>query len=104
MSYDINGGTYTRIVSGSTTGETFLEINREDKKLAISNILHINSCCISYTNLAMGRTDALIVSTNKPWDVMPGEFLCKELGLPINSLEDLIKESNTSLLVGVVAL
>lgn len=59
----------------------------KDKKLAISNILHINSCCISYTNLAMGRTDALIVSTNKPWDVMPGEFLCKELGLPIIYLD-----------------
>ena len=35
----------------------------------------------------MGRTDALIVSTHKPWDVMPGEFLCKELGIPIIYLD-----------------
>ena len=59
----------------------------KNNKLLISNILHINSCCISYTNLAMGRTDALIVSTHKPWDVMPGEFLCKELGIPIVYLD-----------------
>ena len=56
-------------------------------KLVVSNLLHINSCCISYTNLAMGRTDALIISTQKPWDVMPGEFLCKELGIPLIYLD-----------------
>lgn len=50
-------------------------------KLSISNILHINSCCISYSNLIAGKTDALIISTNKPWDIMPGEFMCKECGI-----------------------
>ena len=59
----------------------------KDGKLTISNVLHINSNCISYTNLAMGRTDALIISTHRPWDVFPGEFLCRELGIPIVYLD-----------------
>ena len=59
----------------------------KDNKLTISNVLHINSCCISYTNLIMGRTDALIISTQSSWDIMPGEFLCKELGFSIIYLD-----------------
>lgn len=56
--------------------------------LAVSNIMHINSSCIAYTNLASGRTDALITSTVKPWDVMPGELLCKECGIPIKYMDE----------------
>ena len=56
-------------------------------RLAVSNLLHINSCCIAYTNLIMGRTDALIISTHKLWDITPGEFLCQELGIPITYLD-----------------
>lgn len=58
-----------------------------DGELQISNILHINSCCISYTNLVSGRTDALVISTNKLWDIMPGEFICKECGIPVTYLD-----------------
>ena len=47
----------------------------------IANIMHINSSCFAFTNLAIGRTDALIVSTQKPWDIMPGMHICKELGI-----------------------
>lgn len=59
----------------------------KDNKLRVSNILHINSCCMSYTNLATNRTDALIVSTNNPWDIMPGEFLCKECGIDLEYID-----------------
>jgi len=59
----------------------------ENNKLKVSNILHLNSSCISYTNLVKGITDALIVSTNKPWDIMPGEFMCKELGIQTTYLD-----------------
>lgn len=53
----------------------------------VANILHINSCCISFTNLASRKTDALIISSQKPWDVMPGIFLLKELKIPSYSLD-----------------
>ena len=48
-----------------------------DNSLNVSGIIHINSCCVSYTNLCTGKTDGLIISTNKPWDILPGEMLCK---------------------------
>lgn len=55
-----------------------------NNKILVANILHINSCCVSFTNLVSGKTDALIISSKKPWDVLPGILLCREAG--INSL------------------
>lgn len=55
------------------------KITLSDKRVA--NVMHINSCCIAFTNLISGRTDALILSTKKYWDIMPGTFLLKEYGL-----------------------
>ncbi len=55
-------------------------------KIKIANILHINSSCISFTDIASGKVDALITSSHKPWDVMPGMFICKEVGIKEYSL------------------
>lgn len=60
----------------------------KNNKLLVSNLLHINSACVSYTNLVSGKTDALIISTNKYWDIMPGEFLCQECGTKIYYLDE----------------
>lgn len=60
----------------------------KNNKLLVSNLLHINSACVSYTNLVSGKTDALIISTNKYWDIMPGEFLCQECGIKIYYLDE----------------
>lgn len=54
-----------------------------DKKLQIANVLHINSSCVSYTNLATGKTDALVTTTKKLWDIMPGELICRESGMKV---------------------
>lgn len=59
----------------------------ENNKLKIANVLHINSCCISYTNLVSKKTDALIISSKKKWDIMPGECLCKEAGIKAYSMD-----------------
>lgn len=64
----------------------FKKLVKKDK-IMVANILHINSCCISFTNLASRKTDALIISSQKPWDVMPGIFLLKELKIPSYSLD-----------------
>ena len=56
-------------------------------KLIVSNVLHINTCSISYTNLISGKTDALIMSVDRPWEIMPGQFLCKELNIDIIYLD-----------------
>ncbi len=55
--------------------------------LVVSNVLHINSCCVSYANLVSQKTDALVISTTRPWDVMPGEFLCKMCNIPVYYLD-----------------
>lgn len=59
----------------------------KDDSLIVSNILLINSCCISYTNLVSGKTDALIIATKKPWDILPGEFICKECGISTSFID-----------------
>ena len=52
-----------------------------ENKINVANLLHINSSCISFTDIASGKVDALITSSHKPWDVMPGMHICKEAGI-----------------------
>ena len=47
----------------------------------VRNILYINACCAGFTNLIAGRTDAIVLSAKKPWDIIPGKFLCHEVGI-----------------------
>ena len=58
-----------------------LEKLMNKNSLKVANLLHINSCCVAYANLASNKTDALIISTKKKCDIMPGECLCKEAGI-----------------------
>ena len=64
----------------------FNKLVKKDK-LMVSNIYHVNSSCISYTNLASRRTDALITASTKPWDILPGMLICKEAGIKMYSLD-----------------
>ena len=45
------------------------------------NYLHINSCCFAFANLISGRTNILVLSTEKPWDILPGMFLAEAAGI-----------------------
>lgn len=58
----------------------FNKLVKKDK-VEVANLLHMNSSCASYTNLVSGKVDALITSSNKPWDIMPGMHICKEIGI-----------------------
>lgn len=53
-------------------------MNSEDR---VANFMHINACCWAFANLVAGRTDALVLSTTKPWDIIPGMMLAKEAGI-----------------------
>lgn len=64
----------------------FEKLVKQDKIL-VGNILHINSCCRSFTNLVSGKTDGLIFATRKLWDIIPGIFLCEEAGFKIEALD-----------------
>lgn len=58
----------------------FNKLVKKDR-LMVANLYHVNSSCIAYTNLASGKTDGLITSSHKPWDIMPGMLICKEAGI-----------------------
>lgn len=58
----------------------------EKDKIKVANLLHVNSSCASFTNLASGKVDALITSSHKPWDIMPGMHICEEVGIKEYSL------------------
>lgn len=62
-------------------------IDSDTKRPLVLDFLYINSCSIAFTNLATGKTDALIISTKDIWDILPGELLCSELGIKIYDLD-----------------
>lgn len=65
----------------------YLEKLVKPEQMMVANIMHINSSCISYTNLLSENTDALITSSKKLWDIMPGEFLLEEAGIKGYSMD-----------------
>ena len=60
-----------------------------------ANFIHLNTCALAFTNLLSGRTDTLIISTKKVWDVLPGIFMVEELGFKTYNYEGLNIYSNT---------
>ena len=46
-----------------------------------ANYLHINCCAFAFANMLTERTNTLVLSTNKPWDVLPGIFMLEEAGV-----------------------
>lgn len=60
-----------------------------------ANYMHINSCCFAFANLLTGRTNTLILSTVKQWDILPGIFMTQEAGLKSYTIPGLTIYSNT---------
>lgn len=54
-----------------------------------ANFMHLNSCSFAFANLLSGRSDTLVVSTKKPWDILPGVFMVEELGVKSYDYKDL---------------
>ena len=52
-----------------------------------ANFMHLNCCAFAFCNLLSGRSNALIVSTKKVWDVLPGIFMVEELGVKTYNYE-----------------
>ena len=61
-----------------------------------ANFMHINSCCCAFANLLTGRTNTLVLSTVKPWDILPGVFMAQEAELQTYSLSGITIYSNTN--------
>ena len=47
----------------------------------VSDFRYVNASCVALTNVAKGITSGLILSTKKPWDIMPGLLICQEAGI-----------------------
>ena len=60
-----------------------------------ANFMHINACCFAFSNLLTGRTNTLVLSTTKPWDIIPGVFMTQEAGINSYSISGLTIYSNT---------
>lgn len=75
------------IANGYNIKEKCLDRLLNYNEQRVSNILYIKSCCTAYTNLLTNKTSALITAATSPWDVMPGELMCRELGIEITYLD-----------------
>lgn len=62
-------------------------IDKQTGEPKVLDFLYVNSCSISFTNLVSGKTDALVLATKKPWDILPGTLLCEEAGIKIYNLD-----------------
>lgn len=60
-----------------------------------ANFMHINSCSYGFANLFSKRTNALVLSTKRVWDVLPGNFIALEAGINQYIYKDLIIYSNS---------
>lgn len=58
------------------------------------NYMHINSCCFAFSNLLSERTNTLVLSTKKPWDILPGIFLVEEAGFNKYNFKELVIYTN----------
>lgn len=74
---EFGGSIYKDFIEKKEVFEKILD----DNSLKVSDVLYLNSCSSSFSNLAIGKTDALVISTKKKWDIMPGLCLCKEVGI-----------------------
>ena len=54
-----------------------------------ANFMYINTCCFAFANLLSGRTNTLVLSATKPWDVIPGIFMVQEAGINSYSINGL---------------
>lgn len=80
---EFGGSLYKQLDNKKTIFNNLLK----NDKLQVANLMHLNSSCVSFSNLASGKTDALITATTSLWDTMPGTFLLKEAGIELNYLD-----------------
>lgn len=66
-----------------------------NNKVRPANYMHINSCCFAFANLLTGRSNTLVLSTVKPWDILPGVFMTQEAGIKSFSRNGITIYSNT---------
>ena len=71
----------------------FKKILKNDIRPA--NFMHINTCSFAFANLLSERTNTLIISTVKPWDILPGVFMAQEIGLKSYTIPGLTIYTNT---------
>ena len=60
-----------------------------------ANFMHINACSFAFANLLSARTNTLIISTVKPWNILPGVFITQEAGLKSYTMPGLTIYTNT---------
>ena len=66
-----------------------------DREVKPANFMHINACSYAFSNLLSNRTNILVMSTKRIWDVMPGSFIALEAGIKTYSYKNLNIFSNS---------
>lgn len=61
----------------------------ENNDIKVANYMHINSCSFAFCNILAKRTNAMVLSTEKAWDIVPGMFLLEEAGIEKANFENL---------------
>lgn len=62
-------------------------IDKKSGQPLVLDFIYINSSSIAFTNLISGKTDAIITSVKKPWDIIPGSLFMQEVGIKSYNLD-----------------
>lgn len=72
-----------------------------NNKTLPGNFMHINSSCVAFTNFLANRSDTIVCSTKKPWDIVPGMFMLDEVGYERVMYKDLIIYSKSKEVIDI---
>ncbi len=94
---------FTGSINKFTKEKENILLNIKEKNIQIMGYLHINSCCFAFSNLISGRSDLLVSSVKRLWDILPGELMCKELGIDTFENNNLkLYSKNTKLIKEII--
>ena len=64
----------------------YIKLHDKGERL-VADFKYINTSCIAFTDVAKGIVSALILSSKKLWNVMPGMLICREAGINIYPMD-----------------
>ena len=60
-----------------------------------ANFMYLNACSFGFANLLSSRTNVMVLSTERLWDVLPGTFIITEAGINRYNYNNLVIFSNS---------
>lgn len=65
------------------------------REIKPANFMYLNASSFAFANILSNRTNVMVLSTDRLWDILPGTFITNEAGINRYSYDDLVIFSNS---------